>query len=289
MPLHNVSNFMHLLSGYRVVWLGGRLGSGKSAFAFRLAYELMLYRGFRYLFSNCNSVWNDLPGETVLRPSSRGIPQFLDAVFILDEAGQFLSSPSEAKEWLSYLRKINVVVILASNIPPHHTTRFLTVQRTLNMVRFGLPFWLYRWTLESINIDEQGMFLWRNPHEIFGIYDTDAFPDDAAELTNFLLRKVHEAARSAGYRQPNWQERAAALQAAGNAENVSGSQAPDPAFPVVGVEYAGGPASPSPVQAGDAAYTAMADLRGDIDGLIEAAKQTRKAAVSVYKRNGRKR
>lgn len=284
MPLYNTQNFMHLLSGWRLCWLGGKLGGGKTSFAFRLAYDLMLQHGYRYLFSNCHSVWNDEPSEAVLRPNERGIPQFLDAVFILDEAGQFMGTASEAKEWTAFLRKLNVIVILASNASPHSSVKFLTVQRTLNMVKFGLPFWLYRWTLESMMIEEQGVFLWRNPSEIFGIYDTDAFPDEATELGNFLKEKINEAATNAGYRGQM------VASAHGSAGDYAARQTLKAGQTVRPLANAGsGAASGSPLSEWLSARAAMADVGRDIDNLLEETKRTRKAAISVSKQKKRSR
>lgn len=289
MPLLNVDSFMRLSAGHRVIWLGGRLGSGKSALAYRLVYEFCMNMGYRYCFSNCYSVWNDNPSDAVLRLNDRGLPQFLDAVFLLDEAGQFMSNPSEAKEWTAYLRKVNVVVILASNTPPHHSIRFLTIQRTLSLMPMGLPAWLYKWTLESLSVEEWGRFMWWRPSEIFGIYDTDGFPDEADDLRDFLKDKIYEAATAAGYRG----QKVAAQPAAQNypAPGIApkaNRQIIVPNGYQTGAD-SGVSTGTSPVASGGFTPADMDNLWGVADTIHEASRTARKAAVSLSKSRKRGR
>ncbi len=50
-----------MLNQYRVAWMGGGYGTGKTLLCFELAYELVLSGRYRYILSNCNSVWTDNP------------------------------------------------------------------------------------------------------------------------------------------------------------------------------------------------------------------------------------
>ena len=114
MPLINAGPIMYLLRGFRVGYIGGRYAGGKTALAYRLAYELLEHHGFRYVLSNCEDVWSDDPAGVVCRPNARGTPILMDAVIILDEAGLVIEGASQAKRFNAFLRKFNVILLLPS-------------------------------------------------------------------------------------------------------------------------------------------------------------------------------
>lgn len=189
-------SLVHAVRNYRVCYLGGRYGGGKTAFSFRLAYELMTNRafGFRYLLSNVGSVWATAPERVVLRD---GV--WADAVMILDEGGMFLDSPREAKQWLAYLRKLNIVLIIPSVIEPALIMRRCTVQRLGNFQPYGVPLWHFGWRLDSHMLKQKSSFFWWGFQEIFGIYDTLGMPADADKHLEFIEKWVKQASTTLGY------------------------------------------------------------------------------------------
>lgn len=194
MGLVMADNIINYARNYRVVYLGGRYGGGKTAFAFRLAHELVTKYKYRYLLSNVASVWNT-PAEAVqLRD---GV--YADAVMILDEGGMFLDNASEAKSWLAYLRKLNIILLVPSVLPPSTLMRRLSVQRTFNANSIGIPAWLYGLRLDAGIVKQEDKFLWWKPSEIFGIYDTVGMPADASELLAFLKVWTDQAKKQLGY------------------------------------------------------------------------------------------
>jgi len=182
------------IANYRVCWLAGRYGGGKTALAFRLAYEFMRGGDYRYLLTNVKSAWSDDPATCTLRDG-----KYLDAVIILDEAGEFMASRSDARKWLVYLRKLNVILLMPSVLPPSSDVRFLSIRRLWNGQSLGLPYWMYRVRLESGDISEKLLLNWFFPSEIYGIYDTDGYPSDADEILEHIKTYIAQAAKTLGY------------------------------------------------------------------------------------------
>jgi hypothetical protein len=199
MPLFNASALIGYLRTFRVLWVGGRYGGGKTALAYRLAHELLSIGASRYIISNVRSVWNDKMSSVRIRRVEGRF--FVDTVLILDEAGLFLRTSSDADAYLSFLRKINVILILASVTPPATRVRFLTCNRAFNLNSFGLPAWVYSYNLSYMSVAERDYFTWWRPSEIFGIYDTAGAPSDDAGIHSWLdgLRLKYQ--KESGYAQ----------------------------------------------------------------------------------------
>lgn len=170
--------FVQMLKQYRFLWAKGRFGGGKTTLALKLA-DMLIGSGFcRYTVVNFPLL---VDAPFTVTTDTREVQAVKDAVLILDEAGQFLDTGSSAKhlkEWFSYLRKNNQVVVLASVLPVARFATQFTVQRLFNGLQMGLPFWAYRWRLGVSDTKEDGRFLWWNPQQVWGLYDTDHKPDD---------------------------------------------------------------------------------------------------------------
>jgi hypothetical protein len=194
MSLHWHDSMLLALRNYRTCWLGGRYGGGKTAISFRLAHDLVKDWGFRYIVSNCRSVWNTSADKVELRDG-----RFVDAVIILDEGGMFLDSTRLAKEWLAYLRKLNIILIVPSVLPPALILRRMVIQRTFNFQPFGLPVWRFTWKLDNGMTQQKDHFWWVNFSEIFGIYDTLGMPSEASYILGFMETWTTLAGKSLGY------------------------------------------------------------------------------------------
>lgn len=201
MGLINASVALGYLKTYRVVHIDGRYGGGKTALAYRLAYEL-LEQGFaKYLVSNVKSIWNDDPAQIQLTQHPDG-QLTADVVAIIDEGGLFLKLGYDADKYLAFLRKLNIVLIIPSVRLPARDLRYLTIYRAFNAQIVGVPAWFYRLDLARGKARERDYFVWTNPSEIFGIYDTLGFPSDDAGLSDYVKRWTDEAASKAGYERP---------------------------------------------------------------------------------------
>lgn len=193
MPLYNMHTFFGNLQTYRILWIRSRYGSGKTALAMRLAYELQLRGIVRYICSNLASPWVD-EWESVQLVDGRA-----DVALVLDEGGTFMRSKLKAEKYIQFMRKLNVILILPSFMPPSSAVSFFRVKRTMNLGVFGLPVWCYKSRLtdgEDIFYDN---FYWVNPSEIYGSYDTGAYVVDDAGAEDWLIKWSIQGAAQRGY------------------------------------------------------------------------------------------
>lgn len=264
--LLNTDAFINAVRNYRILYLDGRLGGGKTALAFRLAYELLMKYKYRYLLSNTLSVWNDDFSKVYLRNNI-----WLDGVLLFDEAGEFFEGRAQVKEALSFLRKINGIMLLPSFLPPARDVRILTVQRVYNLQMVGLPVWVYRWEIDKGSVTDGGMFFWVNPHEIYGIYDTLGMPSDAHDILQNLKNYVAQAATTLGYDKTAKKKQVISIFASeglGLRASAASGAASDESTP----------------------NQTMDDLRGVVDTLYETTVRAQKAvSVSGKKSRGRRR
>lgn len=194
MPLHFAESSVFNCVNFRIVHFWGRYGSGKTALAHMIAQEIMLRFKFRYILSNVQSAWRDDVSDVFLRDGLKA-----DAIIILDEAGTFMRTATEVSWWLAALRKLNVVILCPSFEPPSRAARMLTFQRVFNGHIIGLDFWWYKWGLNMGELNENGNFYWRNPREIFGIFDTVGYPVEANEILSGCEKWVAEARYNTRY------------------------------------------------------------------------------------------
>jgi len=180
--------FLQMVAAYRIVHIDGRLGSGKTLFAHELAYSVLTDRrwGYRYLLSNCPSVWRDNPSDVVLRGNEHGELQYIDAVMLLDEGGQFIRSSGEADSYTAYLRKLNLMLLIPSYEAPARKLKTLRVVMAFNLLRLGLPVWIFDYYLVDDRKKDQGKVVLFDPAECYGIYDSISAPGSAGGLDDLL-------------------------------------------------------------------------------------------------------
>lgn len=193
MTLINGSGFLSLCQAYRICWISGRFGGGKTSLAYRVAYDLVRYSGYRYVISNIKDIWSEKLSDIVLRDD------LVDSVVILDEGGVFLKYGRDVEEYMTLLRKLNIVVLIPSVMPPSNRIRFFRVKRTFNLNRIGLPVWVYKWSISDGFETFSEVFYWWNPQEIFGVYDTKAPPIDDGGVSKWLSKIKTENRERTGY------------------------------------------------------------------------------------------
>jgi len=193
-----------LLKVWRSVWIRGRFGGGKTSLAMAWA-KMLKDSGFvRYIISNTPCVWADnfvirsrddmqMVGYKHLQPRITKDEYTLDVAVVLDEAGLFLRMGKKADEFSAFLRKMNVVLIMPSVRSVHASLRSFQVTRLLNLSKFGLPAWMYKYRLTDGGERDEEKFLWVRPGQVFGYYDTYAFPVDDLGISEFLLYHVEIA------------------------------------------------------------------------------------------------
>lgn len=191
-------NFMQNVRLFRTLWIRSRTGSGKTALAFRVAHELQRTGSIRYIISNCRSPWCDEIQSVELREG-----QFADVALIMDEAGLFMYDLNRSRKYLSFMRKMNIVLIMPTVQAPSLLCQGFQVKRLMNLGVIGAPLWIFRSRIRDSEEVMYETFGWYDPDEIFGTYDTEGFPSDDAGVEDALLRWSKLAARNTGYELKN--------------------------------------------------------------------------------------
>lgn len=168
--------FLHTLRNFRLAWIGGRYGGGKTALAVRLGYEFKR-RGW------CEHIIGNFP--SVLFTSLDRLSELRDVFVILDEAGAWMRE-GEFDEVVAFLRKRNVTVVMPSVLPPPIKARSLNIQRAINYRTIGINLWLYTVDLKYMRVHERSKLWWFSPTEIFGLWDTDYVTIDSQGITGLF-------------------------------------------------------------------------------------------------------
>jgi len=172
MPLVNVDPFLELFLLFRVCWIRGTLGGGKTLLAVALAEHLLK-------LAMVDGVVTNFP--TVL-PSALGDEDgtLIRRAVIFDEAWTHLDSRDSLvnpREYGAYARKIGSYWIIPSVHSIDKRLRSIIVWRS---GRFTLPFlpefWVYRYKLELEYDQCESFFILTSPKRYFGMYDTSYIP-----------------------------------------------------------------------------------------------------------------
>lgn len=170
--LFHASEFLLNLSMFRVCWLRGRVGGGKTLLACVLAEHFLTAGLVDGVVANFPTVY---PTSIV---ADDGL--LFNRAVIFDESWELLDSRTSLtnpREYGAYSRKMGTYWLFPSVYPIDKRLRAVIVWRA--SVSTVLPIWIYRWEL-GLDYDEQdgGWFaLWR-PERYFGRYDTAFIPFD---------------------------------------------------------------------------------------------------------------
>lgn len=190
---------MSLLSGIRLLWLGGFYGTGKTVMATFLAAQLYHAGLVERVISNVRIRGESDPRECVpdgcvyyskyldrVFLAGERFP-FEDTAFVLDEAGMFIKNASEADDYSTALRKTNLFLLMPSIKRPAVSVTMFELRKTFNYYSYGLPMWKCTWLLTNGKVlAEKGHFwIWR-PDRIFGISQTREFPSNDNHIASGL-------------------------------------------------------------------------------------------------------
>lgn len=176
--------FLGMLHAFRICWLSGRFGGGKTSLAVMLAAKLLADGKVERVVSNF---------DTSLSVKADG--PLYNAAIMLDESWIYLDDRSSVTEYAAFVRKFNHYLILPSVWPPHNRFTFLSVQRVFNAYVVGVPAWFYRWQLGMRTVKEKGYFAVFNPSAVFGHYDTEFVPVDDGGISD----AISQTAKSKGF------------------------------------------------------------------------------------------
>lgn len=168
---------------YRLMFITGRFGGGKTSLAIAIAQWLIGRNYARYVASNIPLNFGSLV-RTVslneLREVDSNGPIQRDTVILLDEAWQHLSPRKShlVEDWLAFMRKGNNFLLLPSVLKLANEVCICRCERIFNGPPLGVPLWLYKWTVGESRYkpDVKGHFWWWNPQRVFNLYDHKGIP-----------------------------------------------------------------------------------------------------------------
>jgi hypothetical protein len=176
-----------ILESYRLCWIGGRFGGGKTSLAFRLA-QPFLERGYR-LLTNIRTVWADSPDDIDF------VDEFghLRLVVIMDEGGLWLKRNAQVEAMAAYAAKMDVFYIVSSYFPPASYFRIFKIKVLYGFRHIRIPVVFYRWSLRDVEgFADKGLLIWWNPGEVYGVYSRQDPAADGNEIVDFMAQKVEE-------------------------------------------------------------------------------------------------
>lgn len=172
--------FWNMFLAYRVCWIMGRFGAGKTSLAVIMAARLMAEKRIEKAVSNI-----PMSFSTTIDTSSY-VP-LKNAGIVLDEAWIYVDSRSSSMDYGAFIRKFEIFLLLPSVFPIHPRLSFFYVQRIFNGYTVGLPIWVYRWNINNRGIKDSGTFAILNPAAVFGHYPTDFVPGDDGGISKAML------------------------------------------------------------------------------------------------------
>lgn len=191
MTFINLAPFQAIITSYRLCAITGRFGGHKTSLAYKLA-EKYLEQGYR-LVSNNRSVWLDDMEKVDFDEENH-----LKTVVLLDEGGLYFRNNRQIEAVASYARKMDMIYLFPSFYPVARVAQVLSCQAIFNLNSAGLPLYFYRWRVKIGSFQDAGTFVWVDPSEIYGIYDTQDPGENGNEIVDWLIRKTEEFRRRTG-------------------------------------------------------------------------------------------
>jgi len=174
------AEFTAMLSNFRVLWLAGRFGGGKTALATILAAWLC-WAGY------ADNIVANYPCDLA---DSSPRPPLRRTAIIVDEAWEFARDSHAVERYAAFLRKLGNYVLLPSVFPVHHRFSFFWIERFFSGYVVGLPLWVWRWNLTRQAYRDKGYFVVLNPHIVFSHFDTYALTREDGGIASLLEQTV---------------------------------------------------------------------------------------------------
>lgn len=175
------AEFTSMLANFRVLWLAGRFGGGKTALATILAAWLC-WSGY------ADDIVTNYPCD-LANPAPK--PPLRRTAIVVDEAWEFAKDSRAVERYAAFLRKLGNYVLLPSVFPVHHRFSFFWVERFFSGYVIGLPLWIWRWNLTRQAYRDRGYFLVINPHLIFPRFDTYAITREDGGVASLLEQTIN--------------------------------------------------------------------------------------------------
>jgi len=169
------STFLDMLKVYRILWLRGRYGGGKTSGAVIIAARMLAEGVVDQVVSNVPITFSQVATAPLVK-----------SCIVMDESWLYIESRSDVKDYAAFVRKFKHYMLLPSVFPIHNRLSFFYVTRIANLYVFGLPVWWYRWTLSVKDIKETGTFGIYQPTAVFGHYPDEFVPGDDGGIADVL-------------------------------------------------------------------------------------------------------
>lgn len=180
---YGATDFFYNLLAYRILWIRGRLGGGKTLLSFAIADYLIRERlvsgGVIANVPHCLKLhdWREEDEE--------GIRGIRGAVIIFDEAWEMLdrrSFMSNPRNYGAFARKMDTIWLFPSVHPIDSRLSMFYAERTAiyTLPVFG-QIWRYRWGMDTSYQRISGAF-WFRPQRFFGLFDTRYIPVSDADI-----------------------------------------------------------------------------------------------------------
>jgi len=174
--------WIDVLSTYRMAWISGRVGVGKTSIAYKTA-EYYLKKGYK-LITNNKCVWAD---ENI-KMNENGT---LRAVVLIDEGGLYLKVNRQVELMASYPAKMDVVYLIPSYWPPARAAQQVRLHGMFTLRKAGLPWNVYKWTAGTGAFRDSGIVIC-DTRSVFGIYDRQDPSAGADEIIKNMMEYIEE-------------------------------------------------------------------------------------------------
>jgi hypothetical protein len=181
----NGSHIIDLVRDYRLCWISGRYGAGKTLFAFEIA-EQFLERGYR-LISNTQSPWNDDWDKVNLLPDGR-----LKAVVLMDEAGLTLKYQEQLELMCAYSRKMDCIYLFPSYFPPVRYAQVLNMHSVYGFQHLLIPLRVWECRIKIGGWRDKTTFLTTQFEKYYGVYSSQAVDIDTEKIIEFMAERVEQ-------------------------------------------------------------------------------------------------
>lgn len=195
MPFINAGAAFSTLHGFRMVWLPGAFGNGKTALAVALYAQYFLPRGYK-LISNLQTVWTEPDLSAIqLDPDTGHLKVFV----LIDEGGQYFTGGAGIRELLRNPRKLDYILCFPSFHAPHRTAQIFQIQPIWSYRSAGIPLINYRWSANVGHSKFSGNFQWAFFQEVYGLYSSGSPAGSPGAIREFLDRRNAEYIDKWGY------------------------------------------------------------------------------------------
>ena len=180
--------------GYRMIWIPGAFGNGKTLLACGMYAQYFKPRGYK-LVSNIQSIWTE-PDLDAVKLDENG---YLKAFILVDEGGQYFEEDDLVKHALRNPRKMDYILCFPSFHPPHRTAQIFQIQPVWSYRSAGIPYIHYEWSVKIGNYKNRGSFGWWWFQEMFGTYSSQNPGAGAAKIRTWLDARNSEFRQRFGY------------------------------------------------------------------------------------------